>query len=52
MNVRRVIGVIVGILVLFFIISQPRTAAGLVLEVVGLLEAAGSAILTFLTSLL
>lgn len=51
MNVRRVIGVLVGILVLFFIISQPRTSAGLVLDVLGLLRDAGSAIVTFLTSL-
>ena len=51
MNIRRVVGVIVGILVLFFIISQPRTSAGLVLEVLGHLEDAGSALVTFLTSL-
>lgn len=48
---QRVIGVIVGILVLFWIISAPTSAAGTVNSILADLGAAGTSIITFLRAL-
>jgi len=49
-NLKRIVGFLVVIFVLFWIISQPRSASGSVNNVLGNLQEAGSSIATFLTN--
>lgn len=51
MDVKKVVGVIVVIFVLFFVISQPQASANFVLNILQLLENAANAVVLFLRSL-
>ena len=48
---QRVIGIIVGVLILFWIISSPSSAASTVNNVLGDLASVGDSIITFLREL-
>ncbi|MDL5154684.1 hypothetical protein [Actinomycetospora termitidis] len=48
MNVQKVVGVLVAILVIFWIVSSPNTAAGTVNGVLASLGNAGDSLITFL----
>jgi hypothetical protein len=50
-DVKKLVGAIVVIFVLFFVISQPQGAANLVTTILSLLESAASSVVTFLRSL-
>jgi hypothetical protein len=50
-DVKKVVGAIVVIFVLFFVISQPRASADFVLNILHLLENAANAVVLFLRSL-
>jgi hypothetical protein len=47
-NVQKAVGVLVAILVVFWIISSPGTAAGTVNGILDSLASAGSSLITFL----
>lgn len=51
MSVQRVVGILVGVLVIFWIIDSPITAAGTVNDILGNLESAGESVITFLRAL-
>ena len=51
MDVKKLVGAIVVIFVLFFVISQPRASADFVLNILQLLENAANAVVLFLRSL-
>ncbi|HEY2194620.1 MAG TPA: hypothetical protein VGH76_20300 [Actinomycetospora sp.] len=51
MDVKKLVGAIVVIFVLFFIITQPHAAANFVLEILHFLEYIALSIITFLKSL-
>ena len=51
LNVRRLVGLLVLILVVFFIITQPTAAANTVQDIGSTLAAAGNSIITFFTAL-
>jgi hypothetical protein len=46
-SVGKVVGILVGILVIFWIISSPATAAATVNNILADLAAAGTSIITF-----
>lgn len=48
---QRVIGILVGVLILFWIISAPTSAAGTVNDVLAALASVGDSIITFLRAL-
>ena len=48
---QRVIGIIVGVLVLFWILREPTSAAGTVNAVLGALASAGDSIIDFVRAL-
>lgn len=50
-DVKKLVGAIVVIFVLFFVITQPRAAANFVLEILYFLESIAESIITFLRSL-
>lgn len=45
---QRVIGILVGVLILFWIISAPTSAAGTVNNILGDLASAGDSVILFL----
>jgi hypothetical protein len=47
-SVQKVVGVLVALLVVFWIISSPVTAAGTVNNVLGDLASAGNSVIVFL----
>ncbi len=47
-NVQKVVGILVAILVVFWIISSPTTAAGTVNGILNSLASAGSSLIQFL----
>ena len=49
-NLKKIVGFLVVIFVLFWIISQPTSASGSVNNLLGNLQQAGSSIATFLTN--
>lgn len=51
MNVQKVVGILVAILVVFWIIDSPTTAAGTVNAILGDLASAGQSIILFLRNL-
>ena len=51
MAVGRVVGVLVAILVVFWIISSPVTAAGTVNTILADLASAGTSVITFLKNI-
>lgn len=51
MDVKKVVGVIVVIFVLFFVISQPTASANFVLAILHMLENAANAVVLFLRRL-
>ena len=52
MNLKRIVGFVVVIFVLFWIISQPSSAGGTVNNVLGNLRDAGQSIVTFIRQVL
>ena len=48
MSVGRVVGILVGILVIFWILSSPATAAATVNNILGDLASAGNSLILFL----
>ena len=48
MNVQKVVGILVAILVVFWIISSPGTAAGTVTGILDSLASAGNSLIQFL----
>ena len=48
MSVQKVVGVLVAVLVVFWIISSPTTAAGTVNNVLSDLASAGDSVIVFL----
>jgi hypothetical protein len=48
---QRVIGILVGVVVLFWIISAPSSAAGTVHAILGLLASAAESVVTFVQAL-
>jgi hypothetical protein len=51
MNLRRIVGFLVAALVIFFIITQPRSAAASVQSIGATLRDAADSITTFFTEL-
>jgi hypothetical protein len=47
-SVQKVVGVLVAVLVIFWIIDSPTTAAGTVNTILGDLASAGQSVITFL----
>lgn len=52
MNLKKLVGFLVIIFVLFWIISAPASASGSVNGIVGNLKDAGNSMVTFMTNLL
>ena len=50
-DVKKVVGVIVVIFVLFFVITQPTASANFVLSILHMLESAANSVVLFLRSL-
>lgn len=51
MQVGKVVGILVAVLVVFWIISSPTTAAGTVNNILGDLASAGNSLITFLRNI-
>lgn len=51
MDVKKIGIVAVALLLLFFVITQPQTAAGIVHDILGVLQGAAEAVITFIGSL-
>ena len=48
---KRAVGVVVGVLLLYLVITQPQQSAGMVQDLLGLLQDGADSLTTFLRSL-
>lgn len=48
---KRAVGVVVGVLLLYLVITQPQQSAGMVQDLLGLLQDGAESLTTFLRSL-
>lgn len=51
MDAKKAIGVGVALLLLFFVLTQPTTSAGLVHDILGMLRDAAESLITFVAAI-